>query len=279
MTRRKFFALAAAAAATTTLGGVALARKAQRELVVTRHRRVLPGVDDLRLVHLTDLHVGWSTPARRLAEVVEEAARAQPDLVLLTGDYLNHTLEHMDELRRVIRALPRPCVATLGNHDHWSGAEAIAEMLQAEGVIVLCNEHRRIPLPGGRHLTIVGVDDAFTDHDDIEAAFNGVEEPEKTLTLTHHPNSADEIIAHGSPLVLAGHTHGGQVDVPFVTKALSRTVGTRYLAGWYSITTDDGEEGHLFVNAGIGSSATPVRVGTRAAPELAIIDISSTGSV
>lgn len=273
MTRRQFllhFGLVSAAA--VTAGGAALARGARREVVLTHHRPALASGGGLRLVHLTDLHLGWSVSPERLATTLALARRAQPDLVVMTGDYLNHSLAHLGRLQRFAAELPRPCVATLGNHDHWSGAAEVRRTLEQAGVTVLANEHCRVALSGGRRLPVVGVDDSFTEHHDIEQAFDGLEAPGRALVLTHHPNAADAIAERGGALILAGHTHGGQLDLPVVTRAVSRAVGTRYLAGWYPV--GEAGEARLYVNAGIGSSATPIRLGERAAPEVAVMDLS-----
>jgi predicted MPP superfamily phosphohydrolase len=169
----------------------------------------------------------------------------------------------------MIERLPRPCVATLGNHDHWAGAAAIRRSLEGQGVVVLQNHHESISLRGSRRLVVVGVDDGFTKHHDVARALAGVHRPEQALVLTHDPDTADAIVQGGARLVLAGHTHGGQVHIPRVTRALSRMVGNRYLAGWYKVG-----RGRLYVNVGIGSSFIRWRAGRRTVPEVAVMDLS-----
>jgi predicted MPP superfamily phosphohydrolase len=268
LTRRQFLKVAAWGAASTT-GAVSLAHAAPRRLRISQHRvkSVWRGSSPLRVVQISDLHVGWATPKRLLHQAVREAHRARPHLVVLTGDYLNHTLKHLTRLRRLVATLPRPCIATLGNHDYWAGASEIQQMLEAEEIEVLRNS-RTVFRHHGVGLPVVGVDDAHTDHDDVARAFAGLSSPQEALVLTHHPKTANAIAKRGARLILAGHTHGGQIQVPGVTRVVARIAGLRHIAGWYRVGP-----GRLYVNTGVGSSAIRWRVGRRAMPEVAIFDL------
>ncbi len=216
----------------------------------------------MRIVHLTDIHAGPTTPRRFLAEVVDVASALEPDLVVLTGDYVNASLVHLDRITELVRALPRPCVATLGNHDHWTDARRISKGLERGGAIVLRNESLLVD-----GLSIVGVDDGRSGHADVDRAFARVTRPEDALVLTHFPRTAEDVARAGAPLVLSGHTHAGQLHFPRVTETLARFVGHRYLHGFYRV----GARTDLYVNAGLGHSA--LRAG-RARPEIAVFDLA-----
>ncbi len=265
MTRRKFLTLTALTAA--SVGAVGVAESAPQKVRRTRYQISWPGVRGLRIAHITDLHVGWGTPKHLLEQTLTITRLARPHLVVLTGDYLNHSLKRLPRLERFIAALPRPCVATMGNHDHWSDDVAIQRALERHGVLVLRNKNVTMRL-AGRRLPVVGVDDGLTRHHDVERAFSGVAEPGRALVLTHYGETADEIVEKGARLVLAGHTHGGQVNLPILTTAVTRMVGMRYVAGWYTVG-----KGKLYVNAGIGSSFIRRRLGRRAIPEVALMDL------
>lgn len=229
-------------------------------------------VRPLRVAHVTDVHAGISTPLGAMQQAIWAVRRSAPDVVVLTGDYLNRSLKFVERLRRFVGALPGPKVAILGNHDYWSGADGVTRALESERVKVLRNQNVELTLPHTR-LTVVGVDDETTGHADVERAFHGVAHRNRALVLTHHPKTADAIDAAGGRLVLAGHTHGGQIAVPVITRTISRLGGNRYIGGWYRLR----EGGHLYVNAGIGSGAVRVRVGEQAAPEVAIFDFRPQG--
>ena len=267
MTRRRFLKAGAVAAASTA-GAVGLAHSAPRQVRLTRHRMSWPAKIPLTVAHVTDLHVGWGTPGHLLDHCVRLCEAAEPDLVVLTGDYLNRSVGHLPALSRLLARLPRPCVATLGNHDHWSGADAIERALEQQGVTVLRNDRTRVRVGCGR-VTVVGVDDGRTKHDDVTRAFAGLSDPESALVLTHTPTTADEIAARGGRTILAGHTHGGQVEVPVLTTAIARLSGNKYIGGWYELGPS-----RLYVNAGIGTSGLRLRVGPRTRPEVALMELS-----
>jgi predicted MPP superfamily phosphohydrolase len=227
----------------------------------------------IRVAHLTDLHVGLATPRKHLRQALDIVRRARPDLVVLTGDYLNQSLRRLPRLKQVLEQLPRdvPRVAVLGNHDHKSGARQIQATLEGLGIQVLRNRSARIKLNNGVALDVVGVDDGFSGHANVARAFAGVPAAvrARALVLTHDPRTAEDIGRAGGRLVLAGHTHGGQFDVPVLSTLARHIAKIRYKAGLYEVSG-----ARLLVNTGIGSTKLR-RVGKTAAPEVAIIDLQA----
>jgi len=236
---------------------------------VTHHLVAWPGLARrVRVAQVTDIHAGVSTPLRCLRQALSAVRQAGPDVVVLTGDFLNRSLRYVERLQRFLKVLPKPCVAVLGNHDYWSDADGVSAALQSEGVHVLRNE--AMVLDGeGFTLEIVGIDDWTTHHDDIPRAFADVARPENALVLSHHPRSAETIAEFGGRLILSGHTHGGQIYVPMITRAIGRMGGHRYLIGWYDVSAQT----RLYVCAGIGSGVVGLRAGRSAIPEVAIFDL------
>jgi predicted MPP superfamily phosphohydrolase len=228
----------------------------------------------VRVVQITDIHVGLTTPRRLLERVSDVIATLDADLVVLTGDYVNASLFFLDRVTEFVARLPKPCVATLGNHDHWTSAPRVSEALRLGGALVLQNASTEVELQGREPLVVVGVDDGCSKNADVDRAFEKVAHPERALVLTHTPSTADAIAAYGSPLVLSGHTHAGQIDVPRVTRPLARLVGHRYLRGFHRV----GPTTSLYVSAGIGHSAPGLRRG-RAAPEISIFDLDTSDGV
>lgn len=220
----------------------------------------------LRIAHLTDLHVGWSTPPVLLHEVIETACAAEPDLVCLTGDYVNTGTRFLPEVEAFVAALPSPVFAVLGNHDHFAGADAVADALGRGGARVLRNQRTQ----GPGELDIVGVDDGFTGRDEPERAFDGLPLGAPALVLAHFPPSFERIAPRGGRLVLAGHTHAGQIDLPFgVTATLARLGGLgRYLRGEFVLGS-----ARMYVNAGLGHAHVGMRRGEACRPEIALFDL------
>ncbi|MCK6550714.1 metallophosphoesterase [Myxococcota bacterium] len=265
MNRRRLLHTALLTAAGVTIPRLA---GAAPKLKVTRHRVPWRGLTrGVRVVHFTDVHVGWTTPPEILEAAAEVAHRVEPTFVVLTGDYVNHSLKHVGRLSAFVASLPGPVIATLGNHDHWSGASGVQRALEAGGATVLRNEAVHF-VRGDLRLPIVGVDDGRTDNDDVPRAFSKLSAKERALVLTHYPATANEIAEHGAELVLAGHTHGGQVFVPGVTPLIAKMAGHDYLAGWYAVG-----DGALYVSAGVGASLDGLRGGRAAVPEVAIYDL------
>jgi hypothetical protein len=251
----------------------------------------------LRIAHLTDLHVGRVTPMAVQHAAVEMANAEHPDLVVLTGDFVCHSQLYLDQLQEVVRGFKAPTVAVLGNHDYWSGADEVARALQRAGVEVLRNHHTTLTL-GHERLQLVGLDDAYTGHARRDQAVKGLRRDLPTLGLSHIAEEADGLWRHGVPLVLAGHTHGGQVTLARLHElTLGRIGGHRYLHGLYGsrhadsdgtvkeeidltvsggVRPRDGEpQGAVYVGAGIGAAVIPLRIGDRGKREVTIFELGA----
>ena len=256
-------AIALALAAGSALGVSRVRASRRGGLAVTMHR--VPWTSRARVVQLTDVHVGPTTPVGVVARATEIVRSLEPDVVVLTGDYVNTSLYFIERVAALADALPKPCVAILGNHDHWASADEVERALRSGGADVLRNASKTVETKHGP-LVVVGVDDGRSRTMDLDRAFEGVDSS-RALVLAHHPQTADLIADRGAPLVLSGHTHGGQVDVPRATELVARLTGNPYLHGFYRLRDTD-----LYVNAGIGHSLPGFRAG-RTCPEIAVFDL------
>jgi predicted MPP superfamily phosphohydrolase len=230
----------------------------------------------LRIAHLTDQHVGRITPMAVQTTAVELANAEKPDLVLLSGDFVCHSQLYLDQLTEVMRGFKAPVVAVLGNHDYWSGAEEVRLALQRAGVEVLRNRNTVITLRHER-LQIVGLDDAYTGHARRDEAVKGLRKDIPCIGLSHIAEEADGLWRHGVPLVLSGHTHGGQVTLARLHElAVGMIAGHKYVHGLYGSrdTSDDaGQGGAVYVGAGIGAAVVPFRLGERGKREVTIFEL------
>ena len=225
----------------------------------------------LLVAHLTDQHFGPATSHELQLEAVRRVNAAKPDLVVLTGDYVAHSLDHLDEIEEVLAGLHGPTLAVLGNHDHWTDPKEIQRTLARADVEVLTNAWTARQFRG-QTLQLVGVDDAFTGHADVEAATKGLDRGAPALGLSHVGEEADALWHRGVPLVLSGHTHSGQIAVGSMHRMLmGHLAGHRYVHGLYGQRSGE-DEGALYVSAGIGSSRFGLRIGERARPEIARVD-------
>lgn len=238
----------------------------------------------LRVAHVTDLHFGRVTPLSVQHRAVELINQAHPDVVVLTGDFVCHSQLYLDQLTEALSRIAAPAFAVLGNHDHWSGGDEVAWALRRAGVELLANAHTVIERRHQR-LQIVGVDDAYTGHADVERAVKGLRRDLPTIALSHIAEEADHLWSRHVPLVLSGHTHAGQVTLAGLHEwTLGRLAGHRYVHGLYgSRGSNGGGAGHgppapagaVYVGAGIGASVIPLRFGDRGQREIALFDLGA----
>jgi predicted MPP superfamily phosphohydrolase len=245
-------------------------------LVVHREELRLPHwpkpLAGLRVALLSDLHVGsphWGV--ERLQALVAETNAERPELVLLAGDFVHGVPLGSDPVPELLaEALgelkaPLGVVAVLGNHDWWFDGQRMESALRAHGLIVLDNDLHTVARGGGA-LTVVGLADAMTRPQRVRETIDRAPPGDALLVLVHEPDVFPEIDARPS-LTLAGHTHGGQVDLPILGRIwVPSRFGQRYAAGHIV------EEGrHLFVTTGVGTSILPVRF--RVPPELVMLTL------
>ena len=221
----------------------------------------------LKVAHLTDLHFGSVTPVALQRAAVALANEERPDLTVLTGDFVARGLSHIERMGQVLRDIEGPKYAVLGNHDHWSGAEAVREALLAAEIEVLDNAWTMVG-SGEDALALVGMDDYGTDHHDYYKATAGLR-GRPALALSHNPEGAPLLWGRGASLVLSGHTHGGQLHVMGLTrKVYTDMLKIRYLDGWYRAL-----DHQVYVNPGVGSSVVPFRYGRPSMREVAILEL------
>ena len=231
-------------------------------------------LEHLRVAHLTDLHVGRITPMRVQYAAVELANAHSPDLVVITGDFVCHSTKYLDELTDILSRFSAPVLCVMGNHDYWSGADEVRWALRRAGAEILDNTSTVLSF-GHQKLQVVGLDDAYTGHANRERAVKGLLAGLPTLGLSHIAEEADGLWRHGVPLVLAGHTHAGQVTVARLHEiAIGKIAGHKYVHGMYG-TRRGGEPdaGAVYVGAGIGAAVIPFRVGERGRREVTIFEL------
>ena len=247
---------------------------ATRDPLVREARITLPGwpagAAPLRVVLTSDIHVaGPDMPPARLERIVARINALRPDVVLIAGDLVSdkrvatrhYSME--DAVAPLAELTPRyASVAVLGNHDHWRDAEAARRALRHAGVILL--ENGAVPVGP---LAIGGLDDDFTGRADLPRTLAALRRlPGARILLSHSPDPFPDLPGDVG-LMLAGHTHCGQVRLPFfgAVRTFSR-YGQRYACG---LVRERGRT--LIVTAGLGTSGLPLRLG--AAPDLWLVTL------
>jgi predicted MPP superfamily phosphohydrolase len=245
----------------------------------------LPGLskalDGFSIVQLSDIHVGSFVGDAELEAGIEFVRRAKPDLVVLTGDLLDHDPRFAEQLGRFVRRLAplaREGVAAItGNHDYYAGVEPMVAALKGAGANVLRNEGRVIG--GDRGFTLLGVEDVWAKRfdpatgPDLEAAVRSLPKIDgrnaardlPRVLLCHNP-SYFERSAGKVELQLSGHTHGGQVNL--VVRPGELFMKNGWIAGLYERSGS-----HLYINRGFGTAGPPARVGSP--PEITRVVLTS----
>lgn len=234
----------------------------------------IPGLprafDGYRIAHLSDLHIGGLTPRAFGESWAKRANAKKPDLVAVTGDMVTSGTNFHDDIATVIGKLEAPdgVMVAMGNHDYFGEGEPLVGLLREKGARVLRNEGVTIERNGER-IFVAGVDDNWSRRDNLDKALASREAGLTTVLLAHDPVMFAAAKEAGVELTLSGHTHGGQIAMPFVPKKLSLAQLTHeHFLGLYR----EGASA-VYVHAGLGTTGPPVRIG--AAPEIAILVLRS----
>ena len=232
-----------------------------------------------RIAQLSDIHVGPFMSEEQIRKYVEIANDLRPDMIVLTGDFVTWDASTAPAVVNALSRLKAPLgvFGSLGNHDAWARAEdLLAELFARAGVRILRQERAAIQA-GNESFNLMGLD--FTNSRTISVGgwrlssrkLEGVENlmarETANILLSHNPDSFDRAAQLGIDLSLAGHTHGGQLALEFISPEIAPSrIVTPYVAGWF-----ERPGGQLYVNRGIGTIAAPMRVG--APPEITVFEL------
>lgn len=231
--------------------------------------------DGLRVAVLSDLHVGSPfNGLDKLQRIVDLSNRAQPDVVLLAGDYVIHGVpggrfvppeESAPWMGRIVARAG--VYAVLGNHDWWLGGPRVRAALEDAGIPVLDDAGTPV-VAGACRFWLAGIGDLWEGTPDVPAALAGAADGDPVLAFTHNPDLFVDAPARIG-LLVAGHTHGGQVYLPIVGRpVVPSKYGERFAIGHI---VEDGR--HLFVTSGLGTSIVPARF--RVPPEISVLTLRS----
>jgi predicted MPP superfamily phosphohydrolase len=227
----------------------------RREIEVPR---LPPPFAGLTIAQVSDLHVHPPDGLMPfLEEVVDLVNRMAPDIVVLTGDYLNHPrhLRAAAELHGRLKA-PLGVYAVLGNHDHWTSPKRIASALQKQGIVMLAGQ-RRVFARGGRRLVLAGTDAPWDRRNPDWRTLLQSHSADCVILVSHSPDIAPDAARHGANLVLSGHNHGGQVRLPLVGPlVVPSRLGHRFCDGFHEVSPSC----VINVSRGIGCGTFPMRV-------------------
>ncbi len=244
-----------------------------RDFRIERHtvfvRGLGPEFSGFTICQITDVHHSRIISLGYLETVVSAANALRPDLTVLTGDYIDADRNRMAPAIKCLSGLKagHGIVAILGNHDYFFGRQYTEDVIAANRLPLLKDAHIIIER-GSSALCIAGTRDFSEDRPDVKKAFKGVDESIPRVLLTHHPDHCEHL-PHDEriDLVLSGHTHGGQIRLPFYAPILPSNYGQKYSGGFVRLTKPDGAL--AYVSRGIGMAMLPIRF--NCPPELTLI--------
>jgi predicted MPP superfamily phosphohydrolase len=239
--------------------------------------RLPKAFDGFRICQLSDIHIGPFMPAEEIRRYVAIANAQKAEMIVLTGDFVTFDADTQYAVVDALRGLRAPfgVFGSLGNHDAWAGVEdSITELFRQAGIRILRGTN--VPISAhGESFNLIGVDFQSPHRfgpspavPDLLGNIRGIIDHDRVnILLSHNPDTFDRAAEMGVDLSLAGHTHGGQAALEFISPELapSRLV-TPYVAGWFRKPG-----GQLYVNRGIGTIFIPIRLG--APPELTVYQL------
>ena len=283
MSRRSFLKLMGMLIGETILFGVAGMQYVKRIepawIEVTQVRLKLPrlgkGFNGFRIVQVSDIHMGYWMTVDRFNHAMELALGQEPDLLALTGDFIESSFAEVDpsaavdNLSQVFDKMGNvPRVGVMGNHDLRTAPSAVRALLKKHDILELTNAVHTIER-GGDRLHIAGVDDLREGQPDLPKVMSALPEDGAAIMLAHEPDFADKSAATGRfDLQISGHSHGGQVIMPFIGPLYLTYGGRKYYSGLYQV-------GNMlqYTNRGIGMTAVYYRVNCR--PEITVYTLEA----
>ncbi len=290
--RRSFLKGMAGVLGVSALGvGKGYANTDKNEIVLERIPVKIPNLPEafrgFKIAQLSDLHSSPLVAMEHLRAAANLAASENPDLVVLTGDYIGHKMrtylaethefdrEYVDNIVHAFSVLnpPHGIFSVLGNHDFWSGPEATQYIIEkfSEGMGARWLRNDRVELQQGKDsIQLIGVDDLWQDSFSLRTAYKKVDPGRTRILLSHNPEVNEEFQWNpglSAELILSGHTHGGQIVLPFIGPPFLPGINNKKFIG--GLVEEKGIQ--TYVTRGIGHLVVPLRF--NCPPEVSLIEL------
>jgi predicted MPP superfamily phosphohydrolase len=246
----------------------------ERYIVLTNTYRIpvpnLPkAFSGFRIVQVADPHFGFLMPLGIIRDVVSRVNRLSKDIVVCTGDYVHmrNTTTEIDSVWPVLSELSAPggVYSVLGNHDHWADTNRSRYWLRESGQDV---ERKVVPLQReGSRIWLAGAGDQWEDPVSLDHLLKDVPQSDCRIVLAHNPDTADTECSVRVDLMISGHTHGGQVKIPFIGTPILPVKNKNYSSG----LKRSPKGSHVYISRGIGWAVLPVRFNCY--PEISVLEL------
>ena len=227
--------------------------------------------DDFKVVQISDIHAGKFMPDARLARIFKLVNQQHPDAIAITGDFITkHNTFDREKLEQQLSQLHSKSgtVAVFGNHDHGRRINLLKQTFAQSNILNLENQVFTIEREG-KFLAFAGLDDPYWGKPNLAQILSQLPEEVPAIFLVHEPDYIEKSAeTHRFALQLSGHTHGGQIRIPFLDPFVLPQGGKKYFAG-----LDLVEDTFTYTNRGLGMTTLPVRIGSR--PEITVFTLHS----
>ena len=241
----------------------------------TEHQEIVvpslsPAFHGYKIVHISDIHYGQWISADRLRGVVDLINQSNPDLVAVTGDFVSYLL-NSNMAEEMVESLSKlktkdATVAVLGNHDHWTGADRVRDILRKSNILDISNSLFEASKPNSK-LIIAGVDSIMLKKDRLDLVLERIPSNVPAILLAHEPDFASESAATKRfSLQLSGHSHGGQFVIPKLGTPIRGRQFFKYPLGMYNVNGMI-----LYTNRGLGTNSYWLRI--NCPPEITVISL------
>jgi len=282
ISRRKFLKKSIKTILTTTsifVGGYSYSKYIEPKWIqISNHRIKHPLIPksfhQFKIVQFSDTHLGFNFSLNHFSKVLKEIQLLEPDLIIFSGDLIDDFLSfnQLYETEALLKSLSAPFgkYAVYGNHDHGGyGTEKYSILMERSGFQILHNDSVYITQQNGEKIGLIGIDDAMLGRPNLLRATRNIQNQTYNILISHAPDIADQAVIHPIHLQLSGHSHGGQVQIPFFGPLITPPYAENYVEGFYKIN----ENYLLYVNRGLGTTRLPYRFLSR--PELTIFQLHS----
>jgi uncharacterized protein len=241
-----------------------------------KHPLIPNSFDGIKMIQFSDTHLGFQYNLHQFNKLVKKINSLQPDIILFTGDLMDEPNQYteINKLIPILKNLQAPlgkfCI--FGNHDHGGyGSEIYRNIMETTNFTVLLNDSAQVKLMDGSKIYLLGIDDAMLGKPNLPLTLKNVPTDSFKILLSHAPDLAETAVQYPIHWQLSGHSHGGQIKIPFFGALVTPPFGQIYPEGLYSIGENNPLS--LYVNRGIGTTRLPFRFMSK--PELSVFTLES----
>lgn len=234
----------------------------------------IPNLDSVfnnfKIVQVSDLHSNYFMPESRLNKIIKSVNQQQPDAIAITGDFVTQGRGFNDKnlISKFSRLEAKAGVlSVLGNHDHWKPNIARLQQILVQSQINNLENGVYLVERGSQQLAIAGIDDPYWGKPDLQQAIAQLPSNVPAILLVHEPDYIEKsALTHRFALQLSGHSHGGQIKIPFLDPFILPKGGRKYFAGLNQV-----EDTIIYTSRGLGMTGLPLRFGSR--PEITVFTL------